>query len=321
MLDTRKVGIVGIGHVGSHCALAMLLQGVCDEMVLMDIIPEKAKGYAIDCMDTVTFLPHRTVIKDGGIEDLAKMDVIVVSVGSLTKNNQRLDELKGSLEAIQSFVPGVVGAGFKGIFIVITNPVDIVTYFVQQVSGFPSHKVIGTGTGLDSARLRRILSEHTNIDSQNIQAFMLGEHGDTQVANYSSASIHGVPFLEYVENHPEQFKNIDLLDLEKQAVRTAWDIVAGKGSTEFGIGCTCSNLVKAILHNERRVLPCSALLNGEYGHNGFYTGVPAIIGNNGIEEILELPLNEREAKRFEEACEVMQKYIEIGKSYGVCKIK
>lgn len=318
MLQTKKVGIVGIGHVGSHCALAMLLQGVCDEMVLMDILPEKAKGYAIDCMDTVSFLPHRTIIKDGGVKELSEMDVIVISVGSLTKNNQRLEELKGSMEAIKSFVPDVVKAGFNGIFVVITNPVDIVTYFVRQLSGFPKHRVIGTGTGLDSARLRRILSETTNIDSHVIQAFMLGEHGDTQVANYSSATIHGVPFLDYVKTHPEQFKDVDLLDLEKQVVRTAWDIIAGKGSTEFGIGCTCANLVKAIFHNERRVLPCSAYLEGEYGQSGFYTGVPAIIGNNGVEEILELPLNEREEKRFKEACEVMKKYIEIGNSYGIC---
>lgn len=320
MLNTKKVGIVGIGHVGSHCALAMILQGVCDEMVLMDIIPEKAKAHAIDCMDTVTFLPHRTIIRDGGIQELAAMDVIVISVGNLTKNNQRLEELKGSLEAIQSFVPGVVQAGFQGIFVVITNPVDIVTYFVKQISGFPKNRVIGTGTGLDSARLRRILSEKTNIDSHVIQAFMLGEHGDTQIANYSSASIHGIPFLEYVKTHPEQFEGVDLLELEKQAVRTAWDIIAGKNCTEFGIGCTCANLVKAIFHNERRVLPCSAYLEGEYGQSGFYTGVPAIISQNGVEEILELPLNERERKGFEAACEVMKKYIQIGNSYGICKL-
>ena len=317
MLQTRKVGIVGIGHVGSHCALSMLLQGVCDEMVLMDIIPEKAKAHAIDCMDTISFLPHRAIIRDGGIQELSKMDVIVISVGSLTKNEQRLEELKGSLEAIKSFVPDVVKAGFNGIFVTITNPVDIVTYFVRELSGFPKNRVIGTGTGLDSARLKRILSEVTNIDSQVIQAYMLGEHGDTQVANFSSATIQGVPFLDYMKTHPEQFKGIELSVLEKQVVRTAWDIISGKNCTEFGIGCTCSNLVKAIFHNERRVLPCSAYLDGEYGYSGFYTGVPAIIGSNGVEEILELPLDERERKGFEDACAVMKKYIEIGKSYKI----
>jgi len=231
--------------------------------------------------------------------------------------NERLEELKGSLEAVKSFVPDVVKAGFNGIFVTITNPVDIVTYFVRELSGFPKNRVIGTGTGLDSARLKRILSEVTNIDSQVIQAYMLGEHGDTQVANFSSATIQGVPFLGYMKSHPEQFKGIELSVLEKQVVRTAWDIISGKNCTEFGIGCTCSNLVKAIFHNERRVLPCSAYLEGEYGYSGFYTGVPAIIGSNGVEEILELPLNERERKGFEDACAVMKKYIEIGKSYRI----
>ena len=142
MLQTRKVGIVGVGHVGSHCALSMLLQGVCDEMVLMDIIPEKAKAHAIDCMDTISFLPHRAIIRDGGIQELSKMDIIVISVGSLTKNEQRLEELKGSLEAIKSFVPDVVKAGFDGIFVTITNPVDIVTYFVRELSGFPKTELL-----------------------------------------------------------------------------------------------------------------------------------------------------------------------------------
>ena len=146
---------------------------------------------------------------------------------------------------------------------------------------------------------------------------MLGEHGDTQVANFSSATIQGVPFLDYMKTHPEQFKGVELSVLEKQVVRTAWDIISGKNCTEFGIGCTCSNLVKAIFHNERRVLPCSAYLDGEYGHSGFYTGVPAIIGGNGVEEILELPLDERERKGFEAACAVMKKYIEVGKSYKI----
>lgn len=317
MISARKVGIAGAGHVGSHCAFAMLLQGVCDEMVLMDIIPEKAKSQRIDCMDTVSFLPHRTIVKDGGIEELAKMDIIVISVGVLTKTEQRLDELKVSLEAIQSFVPDVVKAGFKGIFVVITNPVDIVTYFVQKISGFPTHRVIGTGTALDSARLKKNISECLNIDSSVIQAYMLGEHGETQFANFSNATIHGIPLIEYMKTYKEKFLEEDLLELEKQTIRTGWDIISAKGSTEFGIGCTCANIIKAIFHDEKRILPCTTYLNGEYGESGFYIGVPAIIGKNGVEKVLEVSLNEREAAGFKKACDVMKKYIEIGMSYGI----
>ncbi|WP_426709492.1 L-lactate dehydrogenase [Cetobacterium sp. SF1] len=314
-METRKVGIIGVGHVGSHCALSMILQGACDELVLVDIEKQKAKSQAIDCMDTISFLPHRTIIKDGEIEDLTNMDIIVISVGNLTADKNRLNELKGSIETIKTFVPQIVKNGFKGIFVVITNPVDIVTYYVQKLSGFPHNRVIGTGTGLDTARLRKVLSQITNLDPRSIQAFMLGEHGDSQVANFSTATVNCKPLLEYLKENEETIGKLDLEEMEHRVSQGAWDIYAGKNCTEYGIGCTCSDLVKNIFHDEKRVIACSGYLRGEYDYEGIYIGVPAIIGRNGLEKIIELPLNEREKNKFKSSCELMSKYIDMAKEY------
>lgn len=314
-MKTRKVGIIGVGHVGSHCALAMILQGACDELTLVDIDKQKAKSQAIDCMDTISFLPHRTIIKNGEIDDLTNMDIIVISVGNLTADKNRLNELKGSIEMVKSFVPQIVKNGFKGIFVVITNPVDIVTYYVQKLSGFPHNRVIGTGTGLDSARLRKVLSQTTNVDPRSIQAFMLGEHGDSQVANFSTGTINCKPILDYLKENEDTIGKLDLDQLEHKVAQGAWDIYAGKNCTEYGIGCTCSDLVQNIFHNERRVIACSAYLQGEYDYEGIYIGVPAIIGKDGLETIIELPLDERERTKFKKSCEIMSSYIEMAKNY------
>lgn len=314
MFKTRKVGIVGVGHVGSHCALTLALQGVADDIKLVDIDNQKAISQGIDCMDTVTFLPHRVKVASCTHEELADRDIIVISVGTLDLvAHDRLAELECSLELIKDFVPKIMNAGFKGYFVVITNPVDIVTYYVQKLSGLPHNHVIGTGTGLDSARLRRIISEETNLDANSIQAFMLGEHGDSQVAALSCATVNGKKLVDLVNEKPHLFKPLDFEKIEQKTVTAGWDIIIGKKSTEFGIGCTCANLIKAIYHDEKRVIATSAYLQGEYGGSGFYAGVPTIVGANGVEEIIELPINSAERKKLQNTFEVIQKHIELGK--------
>ena len=315
MLNVRKVGIIGAGHVGSHCALSLILQGVADNIILVDVDEQKAKSQALDCMDTVSFLPHRAKIKAGSYEDMKDRDVVVISIGTIDNvAKDRLAELDRSLKIIKSFVPKVMKAGFNGYFVVITNPVDIITYFVQQLSGLPYNKVIGTGTGLDSARLRRILSEELDIDAKSIQAYMLGEHGNSQVAAISCAYINGKKLIEYIEKRNPKFEKIDFEAIEARTAAAGWDIYVGKQSTEFGIACTCTDIIRAIFHDEKKVMPCSAFLQGEYGAHGFYAGVPVVIGKDGIEDIIELSLNSSERKKLNKTFDIITHHIKLGKS-------
>ncbi|WP_418965460.1 L-lactate dehydrogenase [Cetobacterium sp.] len=310
MFNQRKVGIIGTGHVGSHCALSLMLQGVCDEIVLVDCDEVKAQSQAYDCMDTAAFLPHRVRVKKGEVKDLGEMDIIVISVGTIDNVSQdRLSELEGSINMIKSFVPDIMKAGFKGYFVVITNPVDIVTYFVQKLSGLPHQHVIGTGTGLDSARLCRTLSMKLNIDTKSIQAYMMGEHGDSQMAVFSQVTINGMGLNSFLKKID---KEIDLEEVETIVTKAGWDIYTGKKSTEFGIACVCTDIVRAIYSDEKKVMACSGYLQGHYGEENIYTGVPAIIGKYGVEKVLELDLNKEEKERFNKTTDIIKKHIKIG---------
>lgn len=310
MFNQRKVGIIGTGHVGSHCALSLMLQGVCDEIVLVDCDEVKAQSQAYDCMDTAAFLPHRVRVKKGEVKDLGEMDIIVISVGTIDNVSQdRLSELEGSINMIKSFVPDIMKAGFKGYFVVITNPVDIVTYFVQKLSGLPHQHVIGTGTGLDSARLCRTLSMKLNIDAKSIQAYMMGEHGDSQMAVFSQVTINGMGLNSFLKKID---KEIDLEEVETIVTKAGWDIYTGKKSTEFGIACVCTDIVRAIYSDEKKVMACSGYLQGHYGEENIYIGVPAIIGKYGVEKVLELDLNKEEKERFNKTTDIIKKHIKIG---------
>lgn len=305
MGDLKKVGIIGAGHVGSHCAYAMLLQGVCDEIIFVDINREKAVSQGLDCMDTVSFIPHKTKITAGELKDAAGTDIIIISVGGI-QDEDRMAELYSSHDIIKEIIPEIMKHGFKGIFVVITNPVDIVTYLVQKYSGLPYSKVIGTGTGLDSARFRRILSTELGIDAKSIQAWVIGEHGNSQIPVFSSASVNGKLLSDLIKENPEKFSNIDFKNIEKKVISAGWDIYRGKKSTEFGIGCTCAELVKAVFHDEKKVLPCSVFLNNEYGNLGIYTGIPAVVGKNGVEYTIQVPVNNEEKEKFDLSCNIIK---------------
>lgn len=315
-MKSRKIGIIGVGHVGSHCAFMLMLHGLCDEITLVDINKEKAVSQALDCMDMSCVLPHRVRVNNGTVKELGDMDIIIVSVGTIDNvSKDRLQEMELSLELIKSFIPDIMKSGFNGHFIVITNPVDVVTYFVQKLSGLPYNKVIGTGTSLDSARLKRILSTDLDIDAKSIQVYMIGEHGDSQVGIFSSISLNGEKLVELIEENPLKYNDFNFEDIEKRVIESGWDIYQGKESTEFGIACMCSEITKGIFHDEKKIMACSAYLNGEYGTNGIYAGVPVILGKNGIEEILKLSLSENERKKLEISFETLKRYVDIGNKY------
>ncbi len=303
-MKTRSVGIIGVGHVGAHCAYSLAVQGIVDELVLVDTNEQKAISECQDLRDSVAYLPHRVEVRIGGYADLKDCDVVVISVGVITKSGSRLDELNVSIGMVNSFIKQVVEAGFQGIFVNITNPCDIVARQVHKLSGFDKSRVFGTGTGLDSSRFKAVLSEKIGIDHKSLVAYTLGEHGDSQMAPWSHISVNGKPLEELAEKN-DKYKVNHAAALEA-AVKGGWVTFAGKGCTEYGIASTLARLVFAIFHDEKVVLPCSAQLNGEYGQEDIFISTPCVIGKNGVEEVLELNLTEEELKAFHHSCDVIR---------------
>ncbi|KJZ83877.1 MULTISPECIES: L-lactate dehydrogenase [Clostridium] len=313
-IKTRRVVIVGSGNVGSHCAFSLAVQGVCDEIIMIDKIEKKANAEAVDLSDTVSYLPHYVTSRKGTFEDCSDADIIVVSLGVPPEpNKSRLDFLEGTIREVDTIIEPIMKSGFDGIIVVISNPVDVVANYILEKTKIPKNRVFGTGTTLDSSRLRRILSHETGIDAKSIQGYTMGEHGDSQMVPWSHVSLGGKPIFDLIKEKPKTFGNLDLDDIEKKAAFAAYEIIAGKGCTEFGIGVGLTEIVKTILHNERKILPATTLLNGEYGQTDVFASVPVIMSKDGIEEIIEINLTNNEKEKFNNSCNIIRSYIEKSK--------
>lgn len=313
-IKTRKVVIVGSGNVGSHCAFSLAVQGVCDEIIMIDKIEKKANAEAVDLSDTVSYLPHYVTSRKGTFEDCSDADIIVVSLGVPPEpNKSRLDFLEGTIREVDTIIDPIMKSGFDGIIVVISNPVDVVANYILEKTKLPKNRVFGTGTTLDSSRLRRILSHETGIDAKSIQGYTMGEHGDSQMVPWSHVSLGGKPIFDLIKEKPKTFGNLDLDDIEKRAAFAAYEIISGKGCTEFGIGVGLTEIVKTILHNERKILPATTLLNGEYGQTDVFASVPVIMSKDGIEEIIEINLTDNEKEKFNNSCNIIRSYIEKSK--------
>lgn len=310
-IKRRKVVIVGTGNVGSHCAFSLAIQGVCDEIVFIDKNEIKANAEAVDLSDTISYLPHYVESRKGLFNDCSDADIIVVSLGvPPAPNKSRLDFLEGTIKEVDTIIDPILDSGFNGIFIVISNPVDVVSHYILEKTKFPKNKVFGTGTTLDSSRLRRILSKETGIDPKSIQAYSMGEHGDSQMVPWSHVYLGGKPILDLIKEKPDTFGKLDLEDITKRAAFAAYEIIAGKGCTEFGIGVGLTEIVKTILHNERKILPATTLLEGEYGQTNVFASVPVVMTKDGIEEIIEINLTKEEKEQFNNSCKIIKSYIE-----------
>ncbi|GEP63506.1 L-lactate dehydrogenase [Clostridium beijerinckii] len=310
-IKTRKIVIVGSGNVGSHCAFSLAIQGICDEIVMIDKIENKANAEAVDLSDTISYLPHYVKSKKGTFKDCEDADIVVVSLGVPPEDNKsRLDYLEDTINEVNTIIDPILESGFNGIFIVISNPVDVIAHYIWKKTGFPKNKVFGTGTTLDSSRLRRILSDEAGIDQKSIQAYCMGEHGDSQMVPWSHVYFGGKPLFDLMKEKPETYGNLNLDELASRTANAAYEIIAGKGCTEFGIGVGLSEIVKVILHDEKRILPASTLLEGQYGEENVFASVPVILGKNGVEEIVEINLTEKEKSQFNHTCGILREYIE-----------
>ncbi|WP_150275412.1 L-lactate dehydrogenase [Paenibacillus tepidiphilus] len=308
---SRKVAIVGSGMVGSSCAYSMVNQAICDEIMMVDRTYDRAMAQALDLSHCMDFTGTRTKVYAGTTADCGGMDVVILTAGANPKPGQtRLDVLDAAAEITKQITTEIMAGGFDGIFVIAANPVDIVTYMVWKISGLPRHRVIGTGTSIDSSRLKTLLSEVFSIDPRSVNGYALGEHGESQFVAWSHVTIGGKPLTQILQQHRERFKDLDLEDIARKTKDAGWEIFTRKGSTHFGIGSALAYITRSILNDEHKIIAVSAILDGEYGQRELCAGVPAIINGSGIQELLELNLSEEESAKFAASCSIIRKGIE-----------
>ena len=307
--EKQKVVLVGTGFVGMSFAYALLNQNVCNELALIDINKKKATGEAMDLNHGLPFSNSHMKIYAADYDTCVDADIVVIAAGVAQKQGEtRPDLLKRNTEVFKSIISPIVESGFSGIFLVATNPVDVMTHVVKTLSGFPKERVIGSGTTLDTARLRFLLGEYFDIDPKNVHAYVIGEHGDTEFVPWSQAMIGTKPVELIASEWGDQFKKEEMDAISDKVKNAAYEIIEAKNSTYYGIGMSLVRIVKAILKNENSILTVSTYLEGEYNQSGVYAGVPAVVGRQGIVEHLNLRLTPDEERTFIKSCETLKMY-------------
>ncbi|MFJ7952545.1 L-lactate dehydrogenase [Lysinibacillus sp. NPDC096418] len=296
----NKVVLVGAGAVGSSYAYSLINQGICEELVLVDINQAKTKADAMDLNHGLVYAPIPQKITYGDYNDCKDAAIVVICAGAAQKPGEtRLDLVGKNLKIFKSIVDSIMASGFDGIFLVASNPVDILAHATWKYSGLPKERVIGSGTILDSARFRYLLSEEFGVAPSSVHAYIIGEHGDSELPVWSSANISG----KRIESElSEEQKN----EIFVQVRDAAYEIIEAKGATYYGIAMGLARITKAILRNEEVVLPVGSLLEGEYGHNDVYVGVPTIINRSGRKSIVELPLSDEEKAKLDHSVKTLK---------------
>ena len=310
-VNSRKVVILGAGRVGGGCGISLVLRGDAEELVFIDIDEKRALAQALDLCNVVSYLPKHVIVRAGDYADCRDADILVVTAGVARLPGQsRAEEFNGSMKVIPKVVKPIRDSGFHGILLSVTNPADVICDYIRKNTGIERHRIISTGTAMDSTRLRHVISKATGIAPASIQSWCMGEHGPNQMVPWSCVSINGISFSDFLDQHPERYGKITFDELLGEAMREGAIIPDGKGTTEFGIGYTVSEVVAAILCDQHSVLPVSVLLEGEYGQHGIHASVPCVLGRNGVEHIIEMALTPAEKAKFDASCDAIRAGIE-----------
>ena len=305
MNTNKKVVLVGAGFVGMSMAYSLLNQGGVDELVLIDVNKEKTIGEEMDLAHGLPYAPQKMKIKAGDYDECKDANIVVITAGLAQKPGQsRLELAVANAKIMKDITENVMKNGFNGIFLVASNPVDLMTHVVAEVSGMPKSRVIGSGTVLDTARLRYLIADYLEVSSKNVHAYILGEHGDSSLVPWEHCYVGCKKIIDIMKdnNHPMT----DLKKIHDGVWKAAYEIIEKKKATYYGIGMALNRLVKAILNDENSILTVSTYQNNEYGQEGLYIGVPAIINKNGVKEILQLKLNKADQEKFNHSCEIMK---------------
>ena len=310
MINFRKAVMVGCGFVGSASVFALMQSGLFSEIAMIDADMDKAEGEAMDISHGVPFAKQMRVYA-GNYDDVRDAGIVIVTAGANQKPDEtRLDLVHKNVGIFKSIIPEIASRDFKGILLVVANPVDILTAVAQKLSGLPENRVIGSGTVLDTGRLKTRLSAHLGVDSRSIHAFIIGEHGDSEIAVFSSANVSGIPLNDFCEmrghySHDEAEKNI-----AEEVKNAAYEIIQRKRATYFGVAMAVKRICECIVRDEKSILPVSTMMHGEQGIDGVVLSIPCIVGSYGNETQVPIKLYEYELKRLRDSAGILKGIIE-----------
>ena len=305
--NVRKVVIIGCGFVGAACAFSIMQSGMFSEMVLIDSDFAKAQGEALDISHGVPFAKPMNIYA-GNYDDIKNASMVIITAGANQKDGEtRLDLVKKNISIFKSIIPEIKQRNYKGILLIVANPVDILTTVAIKLSGMAENRVFGSGTVLDTARLKFELGKHLSVDPRSVHAFIIGEHGDSEIAAWSSVNISGVPLNKFCEmrghcgNHDEAMKKI-----ADDVKNSAYEIISKKRATYYGIAMSVKRICEAIIRDEKSILPVSSIMHGEYGISGISLSMPAIVGKDGVETHVPIQLNEQEVLCLQKSAQTLQ---------------
>ena len=309
MINIQKAAIIGCGFVGTSIAFSLVQKGIFSELILIDANEKKAEGEAMDLSHGLPFTKAME-IKAGGYEDIADCAMIIITAGANQKPGEtRLDLVHKNVEIYKSIIPKIVEKNQEATLLIVSNPVDIMTYVALKLSGYPSHKVIGSGTVLDTARLKYLLSRHLDVDSRSIHAFIIGEHGDSELAVWSAANVSGIPLNHFCELRG-YFDHMESMDRIYQSVRdSAYEIIEKKGATYYGVAMAVCRIAESVIRNEHSIMPISVYLDGLYGLHDICLSIPTVVGQEGAEKVLDIPLDLMEMGKLVYSAEELKKII------------
>lgn len=309
MINIQKAAIIGCGFVGTSIAFSLVQKGIFSELVLIDANEKKAEGEAMDLSHGLPFTKPME-IRAGGYEDIADCAMIIITAGANQKPGEtRLDLVHKNVEIYKSIIPKIVEKNQEATLLIVSNPVDIMTYVALKLSGYPSHKVIGSGTVLDTARLKYLLSRHLDVDSRSIHAFIIGEHGDSELAVWSAANVSGIPLNHFCELRG-YFDHMESMDRIYQSVRdSAYEIIEKKGATYYGVAMAVCRIAESVIRNEHSIMPISVYLDGLYGLHDICLSIPTVVGQEGAEKVLDIPLDLMEMGKLVYSAEELKKII------------
>ena len=309
VVNSRKVAVIGTGFVGSSSAFALMESGLFSEMILLDADQNRAEGEALDISHGLPFA-RPMKITAGTYDDLVDAAIIVITAGAGQKPGEtRLDLVKKNVAIFRTIIGEIAKRNCQGILLIVANPVDILTYVALKLSGFPENRVFGSGTTLDTARLKYLLGERLSVDARSVHAWIIGEHGDSQIAAWSSANVSGVPLSNFcsMRGFTEHDQNME--DIAEDVKNSAYKIIEKKKATYYGVAVAVRRICEAIIRDEKSVLPVSSIQHGAFGIEGVALSMPAIVGKNGVEKQIPIKLNEKEQMELRKSADALLKVL------------
>ena len=309
-INPRKVVVIGCGFVGSAISFCLMQSGLFSEMVLIDADEAKAQGEAMDIGHGVPYVGNIRIYA-GDYGDVKDAAMIIITAGVSQKvGESRLDLVQRNVDIFQMIIPKIKAAGFEGILLIVSNPVDILSYTAWRISGFPKERVIGSGTVLDTGRLKYRLGQHLNVDSRSVHAFIIGEHGDSEIAAFSSANVSGIALSDFCKLRGHFCEEGTYDAIEEQVRNSAYEIIEKKHATYYGIAMAVKRICEAIVKDEKSILPLSHFMEGEYGIRDIYLSMPVVVGKNGIEARVPITLDEEEQKALQGSAGILKEISE-----------